>query len=142
MGKKEFDEESRHGKRFGQVPKNTPEAEIESALKKAGVESISMGSQNSPMTLPGPKEEVDHPAHYGGKDNPYETIKVLENTLTTEEFIGFLKGNVFKYNDRAKAKADGSKEKQDYEKAHWYQTYLLGFLKRTYEKNSHGKQSG
>lgn len=24
------------------------------------------------------KANVDHPAHYGGKDNPYETIKVIE----------------------------------------------------------------
>jgi hypothetical protein len=23
-------------------------------------------------------EEVDHPPHYGGADNPYETIKVIE----------------------------------------------------------------
>lgn len=23
-------------------------------------------------------EAVDHPSHYGGKDNPYEAIKVIE----------------------------------------------------------------
>ena len=25
------------------------------------------------------KEMVNHPSHYGGKDNPYEVIKVIEN---------------------------------------------------------------
>ena len=48
-------------------------------------------------------EAVDHPAHYGGKDNPYEVIKVLEAWLTPEEFAGFLKGNVIKYQARARS---------------------------------------
>ena len=24
------------------------------------------------------KEQVNHPEHYGGKDNPYETIKIID----------------------------------------------------------------
>ena len=46
-------------------------------------------------------DSVDHPAHYGGKDDPYETIKVLEHRLSLEEFVGFCKGNAWKYLDRA-----------------------------------------
>ncbi|MBY5763593.1 DUF3310 domain-containing protein [Rhizobium leguminosarum] len=72
------------------------------------------------------KEAVDHPAHYGGGDNPYEVIKVLENWLTREEFIGALKFNIIKYQARARLKA-GS---QDYEKSAWYSAYLADFLKR------------
>ena len=26
-------------------------------------------------------EKVDHPSHYGGADNPYEAIKVIEGWL-------------------------------------------------------------
>ena len=70
---------------------------------------------------------VDHPAHYGGKDSTYEVIKVLENWLTHEEFVGALKFNIIKYQARARLKAGA----QDYEKAAWYANYLAEFLKRT-----------
>lgn len=74
-----------------------------------------------------PKEEkVNHPAHYGGEANPYEVIKVLENWLTKEEFVGFLKGNVHKYLARAKAKG----QEEDYAKAGWYSRHLVEYLKR------------
>lgn len=42
------------------------------------------------------KELIDHPKHYGGKDNPYETIKVIEAWG-----LGFNLGNVVKYISRA-----------------------------------------
>lgn len=73
------------------------------------------------------KDAVNHPGHYGGKSNPYETIKVLENRLTREEFIGAMKFNVYKYNDRAKLKGD---ELENYEKAAFYQNYLVSYLKK------------
>lgn len=63
---------------------------------------------------------VNHPAHYGGADNPYETIKILKATLTLEEYRGFLKGNILKYNQRAEKK-NGM---EDYKKALWYQKEL------------------
>ena len=75
-------------------------------------------------------EMVDHPEHYGGKDNPYEVIKILENIMTEEEFIGFCKGTSFKYLARAKAKYGGTKENQDYKKAAWYTNYMNDFIKR------------
>lgn len=41
-------------------------------------------------------EEVNHPLHYGGKDNPYEAIKVIEAWQ-----LGFCLGNTVKYVARA-----------------------------------------
>lgn len=57
---------------------------------------------------------VDHPNHYnhGGK----ETIDVLKDFLTEEEFKGFLKGNVIKYMHRYYFK-NGL---EDLDKAQWY----------------------
>jgi hypothetical protein len=72
-------------------------------------------------------ETVNHPAHYGGADNPYEVIKVLEAWLTREEFIGALKFNVIKYQARANHK-NGA---EDLGKAAWYANYLKDFLERT-----------
>ena len=73
------------------------------------------------------KETVNNPAHYGGKDKPYETIKVMKARLTREEFIGVMKFNVYKYNDRALAKDD---ELENYEKAQFYQNYLVSYLSK------------
>ena len=84
-----------------------------------------MQPKKSQLTKP---ETVNHPAHYGGKDNLYETIKVMENRLTRDEFIGAMKFNVYKYNDRAKMKG---KESEDYAKAAFYQNYLVDFMRRS-----------
>ncbi len=40
-------------------------------------------------------EQVNHPNHYGGKDNPYEAIKVIRAWD-----LGFDLGNVVKYISR------------------------------------------
>lgn len=60
------------------------------------------------------KEKVNHPQHYGGKDNPYEAIKVIEAWD-----LGFNLGNVVKYVSRA-GKKYSSMELEDLEKAKWY----------------------
>jgi hypothetical protein len=57
-------------------------------------------------------EAVNHPSHYGGEDNPYETIKVIEAWQ-----LNFNLGNVIKYISRAGKK--GSKT-EDLQKALWY----------------------
>lgn len=57
---------------------------------------------------------VDHPDHYGGADNPYEAIKVIEAWR-----LGFHLGNTVKYIARAGAKP-GSDMIEDLEKARWY----------------------
>ena len=56
---------------------------------------------------------VDHPAHYGGADNTYEAIKVIEAWG-----LDFCLGNVVKYISRAGKKSD--KIVEDLEKAQWY----------------------
>lgn len=57
-------------------------------------------------------EQVDHPNHYGGADNPYEAIKVIEAWA-----LGFCLGNVLKYISRAGRKDDIL---LDLKKAAWY----------------------
>ena len=57
---------------------------------------------------------VEHPAHYGGADNPYEAIKVIEAWS-----LDFCLGNAVKYISRA-GKKDPAKEREDLEKARWY----------------------
>jgi hypothetical protein len=55
---------------------------------------------------------IDHPQHYGGSENPYEAIKVIEAWN-----LDFALGNVVKYINRAGKK--GSKL-EDLKKAQWY----------------------
>lgn len=57
---------------------------------------------------------VNHPEYYGGKDNPYEAIKVIEAWG-----LGFCLGNAVKYISRA-GKKDSAKLIEDLEKAGWY----------------------
>ena len=69
------------------------------------------------------KESVDHPDHYGGKENPYEAIKVIEAWG-----LGFCLGNAVKYISRA-GKKDKSKVIEDLEKAVWYLQREINKLK-------------
>lgn len=71
-------------------------------------------------------EAVNHPAHYGGVDNPYEVIKVMEAWLTREEFIGAMKFNIHKYMARAVRKGHA----EDYAKSAWYNNHLTDYIKR------------
>lgn len=57
-------------------------------------------------------DNVNHPAHYGGADNPYEAIKVIEAWG-----LNFNLGNSAKYISRAGKK--GSRL-EDLKKAAWY----------------------
>jgi hypothetical protein len=59
-------------------------------------------------------EHVNHPGHYGGKENPYEAIKVIDAWE-----LGFSLGNTVKYISRA-GKKGTDKELQDLRKALWY----------------------
>ena len=69
-------------------------------------------------------KNVFNPNHYGGKDDPYETIKVLEAWLTPDEMIGFCKGNAIKYQSRHRQKGG----LEDLSKSLWYQQYLVQYL--------------
>lgn len=57
-------------------------------------------------------EQINHPSHYGGANNPYEAIKVIEAWK-----LGFNLGNVVKYISRADKKQNTL---QDLQKAGWY----------------------
>ena len=58
--------------------------------------------------------EVEHPAHYGGAEDPYEAIKVIEAWA-----LGFHLGNAAKYICRAGRKP-GQAAVCDLKKARWY----------------------
>ena len=70
------------------------------------------------------KEQVNHPQHYGGEDNPYEAIKVIEAWG-----LDFNLGNVVKYLSRAGKKSEET-EIQDLEKALWYLKRRIAHLKK------------
>ena len=57
-------------------------------------------------------DTVNHPPHYGGGENPYEAIKVIEAWG-----LGFCLGNVVKYISRAGKKGALV---EDLRKARWY----------------------
>jgi len=59
-------------------------------------------------------EMVNNPLHYGGADNPYEAIKVIESWE-----LDFHLGNTVKYISRAGIK-NPEKELEDLKKAAWY----------------------
>lgn len=60
------------------------------------------------------RDAVNHPDHYGGVDNPYETIKVIEAWD-----MNFNLGNALKYISRA-GKKDAAKAVEDLRKARQY----------------------
>ncbi len=81
-----------------------------------------MNINNHKRDLGADYEHVNHPAHYQGN---IEAIDYIEDKLTREEFIGFLKGTALRYLSRL-----GKKENDldDTKKAIWY----LEVLKKKY----------
>ena len=69
------------------------------------------------------KDNVNHPSHYG--NGSIECIDYLEDFLTKEEFIGYLRGNIGKYLHRWRYK-NGL---EDLRKAEWYLNKLMGVMK-------------
>ena len=66
---------------------------------------------------------VDHPDYYGGEDNPYEAIKIIE-----AYDLNFSLGNVIKYVLRAGKKSESAIE--DLEKAAHYIQFQIDYLRR------------
>jgi len=62
-------------------------------------------------------EAVNHPKHYGGKDNPLEVINIINHYK-----LNFELGNLIKYVLRADNKGN---RKQDLQKALWYLQYEI-----------------
>ena len=120
------DNESGPGYVIADVGRNAAEDEIlkhcsDKAVKEIQAEEDKriMDAITNPKTLTEiyygrtePKEMVDHPAHYGGKDNPYEAIKVIEAWG-----LGFHLGSCVKYIARLGKKGDVL---EDAKKSLWY----------------------
>lgn len=81
------------------------------------------------MLLPAENLElVDHPAHYGGKDDVYEAIKVIRAWRGDEATREFCIGSAIKYLSRA-GKKPGEPIERDLAKAGWYIDYAAGLKK-------------
>ena len=65
------------------------------------------------------KDAVNNPSHYAS--GGIECIDAMQAMLTREEFIGYLRGNIFKYQWRYKLK-NGI---EDLKKAQWYANRLI-----------------
>jgi hypothetical protein len=65
------------------------------------------------------QDNVNSPSHYG--QGVIECIDYIEDFLTREEFIGYLRGNIAKYQHRWRYK-NGL---EDLKKAQWYQNRLI-----------------
>jgi len=76
------------------------------------------------------KEHVNHPQHYGGSENIYEAIKVIDAWE-----LGFSLGNTIKYISRA-GKKGKNKELEDLQKASWYLQHHIEQLKQKIESES------
>lgn len=68
-------------------------------------------------------DNVNHPSHYnhGG----IETYDVIKGWLSKEELIGYLRGNIIKYQSRANYK---NNKEEDLKKAEWYTNKLKEVL--------------
>lgn len=69
-------------------------------------------------------QNVQHPIYYGGADDPYEAIKVIEAWN-----LGFHLGNTVKYISRA-GKKDGNSATQDLRKAMFYLNRKIELLEK------------
>jgi len=76
------------------------------------------------------KEHVNHPQHYGGKNNEYEAIKVIDAWD-----LGFSLGNTIKYISRA-GKKGKDKELQDLRKGLWYLEHHIEQLEQKINSES------
>lgn len=69
-------------------------------------------------------ELVNHPAHYQGN---IECIDYLEDKLTYEQYVGFLRGTIMKYMDRMGRKGEAI---VDVKKAQWYMARLIDLMEK------------
>jgi hypothetical protein len=73
-------------------------------------------------------DPINNPAHYADNFGGIQCIDAIETSMSTEEFKGFLKGNVQKYVWRYSQK-NGA---EDLKKAKWYLERLISL--REYEE--------
>ena len=68
---------------------------------------------------------VNNPVHYNTGN--IECIDAMEAMLSKEEFIGYLRGNSFKYRWRMRHKGRAI---QDLQKSQWYENKLLSIIEK------------
>lgn len=64
-------------------------------------------------------DAVDHPSHY--TQGSYETIDIIEDSLSAEGFEGYCVGNILKYVSRYRHKGGV----EDLKKARWYLNRII-----------------
>lgn len=69
------------------------------------------------------RDNINNPEHYTTGD--IECIDAIKASMSHEEYIGFLKGNVIKYLWRYRLKGK-EKSVEDLGKAQWYLNKLIG----------------
>ena len=85
---------------------------------------------NDPRCLCNEEDMVNHPKHYQlelDSGVTVEALEVIEASLNREEFIGYLRGNILKYNMRKNYKNG----EQDALKACFYSDRLKVILETT-----------
>ena len=99
---------------FPTKDENMPEAKMASSYTRQGYKFKTAWGD----------DDVNNPTHYADQ-GAVECIDAMESMLSREEFIGFLRGNSFKYRWRCRSKGNAVK---DLRKAHWYENRLLALL--------------
>lgn len=77
------------------------------------------------------EDNVSNPKHYklaGG----LQAIDIIKEILTPEQFIGFLRGNIFKYDIRYREKGGV----EDLKKAQWYKEKLIEIENKAIQSQS------
>ena len=95
---------------------NMPEAKMTSSYTRQGYKFKTAWGD----------DDVNNPTHYADQ-GAVECIDAMESMLSREEFIGFLRGNSFKYRWRCRSKDNAVK---DLRKAHWYENRLMALLEK------------
>ena len=92
-------------------------ADVKKEIVYNGNKYILESTDNSVIETDDP---VNQPSHY--KQGNRETIEVIKDYMTDDEFVGYLKGNVIKYVGRFKFKGNPL---QDLKKSSWYLNKLI-----------------
>lgn len=90
-----------------------PSLDLTEEQKQRWKDNIDEGIEHDP---------VDNPSHYMLFDGDIEVIDLVQDRLTEEEFLGYLKGNMIKYHMRAGHKGNLT---QDLQKLRKYTEWLL-----------------
>jgi len=85
----------------------------EEMLKMAGAQYVNPNPKTEyNVGVDGKEDMVNHPTHYGGKDNPFEVIKIIDHYN-----LPFSLANTLKYILRSDKKGN---KLEDLKKAAWY----------------------